>query len=160
MPLCAWARESAQPECNCARSIWERSHKQRCTELQAAVNKLECQVTRVRTQHEEACAQLAKQQATRTAADTWPLCAELQAAVTKLEGQVARVRTQHEEAMARLQDKRQRLKECDAAAQTLRKQLAALQGRLSDCSVERKKTQHRLALPAWLSRKGRSCLCG
>ena len=73
--------------------------------------------------------------------------AGLQERVAQLEARVAQVRGEHEQALTHLQEQRQRLKECDAAAQTLRRQQAALQSRLSDCSVERKKAGHRRASP-------------
>ena len=60
-----------------------------------------------------------------------------------MEAQVAQTRTEHEEASAQLQDERERLRECDAAVQRLRNEQSTVRGQLSDCSVDRKKLQHK-----------------
>ena len=58
-----------------------------------------------------------------------------------MEARVAQVRAEHGGASARLQDKRERLRECDAAGQRLRSEQGALQAQLSDCSVDRNKLE-------------------
>ena len=64
-----------------------------------------------------------------------------------MEARVAQVRAEHESTNARLQDKRERLRECDAAVQRLRGEQSALQAQLSDCSVDRKKLEHKQPPP-------------
>lgn len=65
----------------------------------------------------------------------------------KLGEQVAAAKAQHDEAAAALEDKRSRLRACDAEIGAITQDRDEAVKRLSDLQVERKKAQHRYKTP-------------
>ena len=69
--------------------------------------------------------------------------AALEKEVAELEAKVTAATAAHEEAAAQLEQRRARLRECDAEISGLAKEREELNRQLTDCNVERKKLEHK-----------------
>lgn len=59
---------------------------------------------------------------------------------------VADVQQEFDETSKQLQERRQRLQECDGEIAAVMKEIEGLNKQLTDCNVERKKTEHKYVL--------------